>query len=147
MSVLDEVFLCEIDMATEIDTIFQFVGWSSFATITELGSKLLTIEFLCDLQLIETGVYFRLFTQDFCLTWRNLSDLLGFPANASIDLKEALKYFDMQKYWIEISKEPFFHGNRTRDIEHLTLRFLHKWLGMTFFPWMMLAKSEPQIYN
>jgi hypothetical protein len=48
--VLDEVFLCKTGMATELDTIFQFVGWSSFATIAELGSKLLTIEFLCTLQ-------------------------------------------------------------------------------------------------
>jgi len=69
--VLDEVFLYETGVATEIDTIFQFVGWTSFATITELGSKLLTIEFLCTLQLTKTGVCFRLFTQDFCLTWRN----------------------------------------------------------------------------
>jgi len=40
----------------------------------------------------------------------------------------------MHKFWIEIYKEPFFHGNRTRDIEHPTLRSLHKWLGTTFFP-------------
>jgi len=67
--VLDEVFLCETGIATELDTIFQFVGWSSFASITELGSKLLTIEFLCTLQLTQTGVSFRLFTQEFYLTW------------------------------------------------------------------------------
>ena len=93
-SVLDDVFLCEIGMATELDTIFQFVGWSSFASITELGSKLLTIEFLYTLQLTQTGVYFRLFTQEFYLTWRVLSDLLGFPSNALLDLTEALKDFD-----------------------------------------------------
>ena len=132
--VLDEVFLCKTGMATELDTIFQFVGWSSFATIIELGSKILTIEFLCTLHLTQTGVYFRLFTQEFCLTWRNLSDLLGFLANTRLDLTEALKDFDMHKFWIEISKEPFFHGNRTRDIEHPIVRFLHKWLGVAFFP-------------
>jgi len=66
--VLDEVFLCEAGMASGLDTIFQFVGWSSIATITELGSRLLTIEFLCTLKLTETGIYFRLFTQKFCFT-------------------------------------------------------------------------------
>ena len=131
--VLDEVFLCETGIATELDTIFQFVGWSPFTAITESGSKLLTIEFLCTHQLTETRVYFRLFTQDFCLTGRNLSDLLGFLANAHLDLKESLKDFDTHTFWTDISKEPFFHGNRTRDIEHPTLRFLHKWLGTTFF--------------
>jgi hypothetical protein len=49
--VLDDVFVCETGMATELDSIFQFFGWSSFASITELGSKLLTIDFLCTLQL------------------------------------------------------------------------------------------------
>jgi hypothetical protein len=75
-----------------------------------------------------------LFTQEFCLTWRVLSDLLGFPSNARLDLTKALKDFDTHKFWIEISNEPFFHGNRTWDIEHPTLRFLHKWLGIAFFP-------------
>jgi hypothetical protein len=41
--VFDDVFLSETGMATKFDTIFQFVGWSSFTSITELGSKLLTI--------------------------------------------------------------------------------------------------------
>ena len=85
-------------MATELDTIFQFVGWSSFATITELGSKILTTEFLCTLQLIEIGIYFRLFAQEFCFTWRNLSDLLGFLPNTRIDLDEALKDYDTHKF-------------------------------------------------
>ena len=132
--VLDNVFLGETGMATEFNTIFQFFGWSSFASITKLGSKFLIIEFLSTLQLTQTGVYFRLFTQEFFLTWRVLSDLLGFPSNARLDLLEALKDFDTHKFWIEISKEPFFHDNRTRDIEHPTLRFLHKWLGIAFFP-------------
>ena len=60
--VLDDVFLDETGTATEFDTIFHFVGWSAFASITELGSKLLTIEFLFTLQLTETVVYFILFT-------------------------------------------------------------------------------------
>jgi hypothetical protein len=96
--VLDEVLLYEIGMATKLNTIFEFVGWSAFTTITKLGSKLLTIEFLCTLQLTQTGVYFRLFTHAFYLTWRNLSYLLGFPTNACLDLKEALKDFDTHKF-------------------------------------------------
>jgi hypothetical protein len=96
--VLDDVFLGETDMATEFDTIFQFVGWSSFTSITELGSKVLAKEFLSTLELTQTGVYFRLFTQEFCLTWRVLSDLLGFPSNACLDLTEALKDFDTHKF-------------------------------------------------
>ena len=66
--ILDEVFLYEAGMATELDTIFQFIGWSSFATITELGSKLFSIKFLCTLQLTEIRIYFRHFTQEFCFT-------------------------------------------------------------------------------
>jgi len=97
-SVLDEVFLCETGMATELDTIFQFVGWSSFASTTELGSKLLTIEFLCTLQLTQIGFYFRLFSHEFCLPWRVLSDLLGFASNTRLGLTEALKDFDTHKF-------------------------------------------------
>jgi len=51
-----------------------------------------------------------------------------------IRFNKSLKRFDTHKFWIEISKEPFFRGNHTLDIGHPTHRFLHKWLGITFFP-------------
>ena len=37
-------------------------------------------------------------TQEFCLTWRLLSDLLGFHSNARLDLTEALKDFNTYKF-------------------------------------------------
>lgn len=94
----------------------------------------MTIEFLCTLQLTETGVYFRLLTREFYFTWRNLSHLLGFPLDAPIDIVGALGDYDTHRFWTNISKELFLHAHRTGDIEHPTLRFLHKWLGMVFFP-------------
>jgi hypothetical protein len=132
--VLNPTLLVEAGMADEFDIIFSLVGWTTFENITELGSKLLTIEFLCTLQLTELGVCFRLFTEEFTLTWRNLSDLLGFPSIAPIDIDAALGDFDTHRFWTAISREPYLHAHCTGDIEHPTLRFLHRWLGATFFP-------------
>jgi hypothetical protein len=95
---------------------------------------LLTIEFLCILKTTESGVYFRLFKQEFYPTWRELSDLLNFPSNISVDIDEALGDFEKHKFWTEISKHIIFYSHRTSDIEHPTLRFFHKWLGFHFFP-------------
>jgi len=50
---LNPIFLLETGMDTEFDLIFQMVGWTNFWNITELGSRLLTLEFLCTLQYYE----------------------------------------------------------------------------------------------
>ena len=45
---LDPILLQETD--TEFNLIFQMIGWTNFWNITELGYRLLTLEFLCTLQ-------------------------------------------------------------------------------------------------
>jgi hypothetical protein len=111
------------------------VEWGSFWNITEQGSKLLTIEFLCTLQTTATGITFRLFRQKLSLGWRDLSTLLNFPADTALDLEPALEYFNKHKFWRELSRDDIFLQPRVSDIEHPTLRFVHKWMGFVFFPW------------
>jgi hypothetical protein len=121
-------------MSSEFNAIFSLLGWTSAWDVSELGSKLLTIEFLCTLRITELGVYFRLFTHEFYPTWRELSNLLNFTNNIPLDLDDALEDFEKHKFWTKISKHSVFNSHQTSDIEHPTLRFFHKWLGFTFFP-------------
>jgi hypothetical protein len=81
-------------MDVEFDLIFPLVGWDSIWDITELGSKLLTFEFLCTLQTMEDGVTSRFFKETFNLTWRKLSNHLGFHPRAAIDLDDVLPGFE-----------------------------------------------------
>jgi hypothetical protein len=46
----------------------------------------------------------------------------------------AIKGFDRNKFWRDISKEIVCYRPRTNDIHHSTLRFMHKWLGFSLFP-------------
>jgi hypothetical protein len=103
----DLALLQEAGMSTEFDTIFLLLGWASTWDVAEIGSKLLTIEFLCTLRTTESGVYFRLFKQEFYPTWRELSDLLNFPSNIPVDIDEALGDFEKHKFWTQISKYTF----------------------------------------
>jgi hypothetical protein len=130
----DLTLLQEAGMSSKFDAIFSLLGWTFAWDVSELGSKLLTIEFLCSLRTTESGVYFRLFKQEFYPTWRELSDLLNFPSNIPVDIDEALEDFEKHKFWTEISKHSVFNSHRTSNIEHPTLRFFHKWLGFMFFP-------------
>jgi hypothetical protein len=74
----DLTLLQEAGMSSEFDAIFSLIGWTSAWDVSELGSKLLTIEFLYNLRITESGVYFRLFTREFYPTWRELRNLLNF---------------------------------------------------------------------
>jgi hypothetical protein len=65
MPAFDLALLQEAGMSSKFDAIFSLIGWTSAWDVSKLGSKLLTIEFLCTLRVTESGVYFRLFTCEF----------------------------------------------------------------------------------
>ena len=95
----DPELLQKIGMDTEFTTIWKAIGWENVAPIDELGSHLLTIQFLCSLQEVEGGITFRLFKKEYYLTWRNLSSYLGFSTKCSFDLDHALKGFNRHEFW------------------------------------------------
>ena len=130
---LDPILLQEIGMDTEFDLIFQMVGWTNFWNITELGSCLLTLEFLCTLQYYEGGIAFRMFKQDIMLSWRELSDHFGFSSRCILNIDSDLPNFERHQFWREISRDDFYSQARTSDMEHSTLRMFHKWLGYNLF--------------
>ena len=63
--VIDPALLSCSVMDMEFTTVFSTIGWESFWQIDELGIKLLTIEFLCSLQITHDGVYFCMFNQEY----------------------------------------------------------------------------------
>jgi hypothetical protein len=86
-------------MDTEFATIWKFVGWENVASVDELGSHLLTIQFLCYLQEVEGEITFHVFEKEYYLTWRNFSSHLGFSTKCSIDLDHTLKGFNRYEFW------------------------------------------------
>jgi hypothetical protein len=73
-----EEFMQEVGLDSEFSQIFALLGWTSFYNTSERGSRLLTLEFLCTLKSSNDGVTFRLFRQEHTLSWRKLSNALGF---------------------------------------------------------------------
>ena len=121
-------------MDVEFDFVSRTVGWESVWNITEQGSKLLTLEFLCTLQITDTGAKFRLFGKEFSSPWKDLSLLLAFNSQCVVDVDHAPQDFDKLKFWREIFRKTKMYHPHTNDIHHPTLRFMHKWLGFTLFP-------------
>ena len=83
----DPNLLQKIGMDTEFATIWKAIGWENVAPVDELGSCLLTIQFLCSLQEVEGGITFH------------LSSHIGFNTRCSIDLDHALKGFNRHEFW------------------------------------------------
>ena len=77
-SAYDPVLLQATSLDVEFDFVFIAVGWEGVWNVVEQGSKLVTLEFLCTLQITDTGVKFRLFGKEFSSPWKDLSWLLGF---------------------------------------------------------------------
>ena len=83
----DEELLENTSMNAEFASVWRAVGWSSFADVTEMGSRDLTIQFLCTLVETDMGVSFRFFRKEFVMTWRDLSMVLGFHLKCSADVE------------------------------------------------------------
>ena len=94
----DLVLLQATGMDAKLDLVFRAVGWDGFWNIVEQGSKLLTLEFLCTLQITDIGIQFRLFGEEFSSPWKDLSLLLGFNSQCVVDVDHALQDFDTQKF-------------------------------------------------
>jgi hypothetical protein len=85
-------------MDAELELIFKNVVWEDAWELDEQGCRLLTIEFLCTLQSIDTEVSFRLFGKEFSLPWKNFSGHLGFLAQCTINVDIAINDFYRHKF-------------------------------------------------
>jgi len=90
-------------MDVEFNTIFSHVGWSRVDPIHELGSRLLTIQFLGTLQIVDNGISFRCFGIVYSLFWKDVAAHLGFNVRCSIDLDSSLSGYNRHSFWHLIS--------------------------------------------
>src|SRR6185437_7182898 len=78
----DTEFLMMMGLRQDMNQAFTTVGWSRFADITELGSHLLTMEFLSTLHVEtvgkETKIHFCFFNEFFEMPTRDFSNALVF---------------------------------------------------------------------
>jgi hypothetical protein len=81
---IDADLLQKIGMDSEFELIFRNIGWEEDWHLNENGSRLLTIEFMCTLQLGEDEILFRLFNQSFSLSWKNFSNMLNFHGHVKL---------------------------------------------------------------
>ena len=77
---------------------------------------------------------FRFFGNEFAMTWKDLSTLLGFYPRCAIDLEHATRGYHKEGFWHSISGLSTYTQPRCNDIQHSTLRLIHKWVALTCFP-------------
>jgi hypothetical protein len=75
-----------------------------------------------------------MFTKEFSLTWKELSQHLSFRDDCVIDVDSVMSKFERTQFWKEIFDENVCDHPHINSIQLPTLHFMHKWLGMTLFP-------------
>jgi hypothetical protein len=94
----DEDLLEKAGMNAKFVSVWKAVGWSSFAEIYELGSRDLNIQFLYTLVETNNRISFRFFGEEFSLSWKELSTVLGFHHKCSLDLEQATKGYNRESF-------------------------------------------------
>ena len=68
------------------------------------------------------------------MSWKELSTILGFHHKCSVDIEQVTRGYHRESFWHTISGLNAYTQPRCNDIQHLTLRLMHKWLALTCFP-------------
>jgi len=133
--IFDLNLLNSTGMNVEFNSVFSTIGWQGFWKYAdELEIKLLTIEFLCSLQVFHDGVYFRMFNQDFNLPWSQLNIVIGFDEAWLLDTHLATRRFKKAEFWEAITTSHDCSKPNPNKIHNPTLCFLHHWMSITLFP-------------
>jgi len=121
-------------MEAEFASVWKAMGWSAFAEIFEMGSRDLMIQFLCTLVEIKNRVSFRFFGNEFVMSWKDFSTILGFHHKCSVNVEQVTRGYHKESFWYSISGLTTCSQPHCNDIQHPTLRLMHKWLALTCFP-------------
>ena len=68
------------------------------------------------------------------MSWRDLSTVLGFHHKCSADVELGTSNYHKESFWHSISGLNTYSQPHCSDIQHPTLRLIHKWLALTCFP-------------
>lgn len=132
----DTDFLTAIGMDVEFNQIFHVMGWENISPVWERGSRLLTLEFLCTMQILIGGCTFRFFGTTYVVNWKQLSTYLGFDSKCSTDVNSSSYQFHRPSFWELVTRIAWAPNSKPKnsDIHHPTLKFLHRWIAVTLFP-------------
>jgi len=75
-----------------------------------------------------------MFSEEFSYTWKQFSALLGFDTSCELNIDKAFEGYDKKIFWKEIADNRTHQMPRTSNIRNPTLQFLHRFLGLTFYP-------------
>ena len=79
-------------------------------------------------------ISFQFFGKEFSLSWKELSTVLGFHHKCSVDIEHVTRGYHKESFWHSISGLTTCSQPHCNDIQHPTLRLMHKWLALTCFP-------------
>ena len=68
------------------------------------------------------------------MSWKELSIVLGFHHRCNLDLEQATKGYHWESFWHTISRLNAYTHPHCNDIQHPTLRLMHKWVALMCFP-------------
>jgi hypothetical protein len=133
--VYDVNLLRRIGLDKELPTIVWAIGWGKLYDEPHQASRLLTLEFLTNFEIVEKDrkffVKFRIFRKSFSCDHSHFSELLDF-SKSCLPESTAMRNFNKVEFSDAISRRSarlFFN-----DIHNPGLRFLHRWMSFTLFP-------------
>jgi hypothetical protein len=124
-----------VGLDEELPTILYTICWGKLYDKIRLGSRLLTLEFLMTIEIVERNrksfVKFCPFGKSFGCDFSRFSELLDL-SKSCLPESSAMSNFNKVEFSDAISGK--FTRLRFSDIHNPSLRFLHRWMSFMLFP-------------
>jgi hypothetical protein len=124
-----------VGLDEELPTILWTIGWGKLYDEPRLGSCLLTLKFLMNIETVEKNrksfVKFCLFWKSFGCDFSRFGEPLDFSKSCLPKLS-AMRNFNKVEFSDAISRKSV--RLRFSDIHNPSLRFLHRWMSFMLFP-------------
>jgi hypothetical protein len=136
-----------VGLDEELPTILQTIGWGKLYDEPCLDSRLLTLEFLMTIKIVEKNrksfVKFCLFRKSFGCDFSCFSELLDLSKSC---LPESSVVRNINKTEFSDAISGKFTWLWFSDIHNPSLRFLHRWMSFTLFPIVeLLSIAIPEL--
>jgi hypothetical protein len=134
--IYDVNLLERVGLDEELPTILQTISWGKLYDEPHQGSRLLTLEFITTFEKVVKGrkllMKFHLFRKSFGYDLSRFSQLLDF-SKSCLPESTAMRNFNKVEFSNAISEKSA--RLRFSVIHNPSLRFLHRWMSFTPFPW------------
>ncbi|KAL4570143.1 hypothetical protein LXL04_025794 [Taraxacum kok-saghyz] len=128
--------LIDIHISSQIQRLFQNIGWENLLDGLWSSYRKPTLEFLSSVNLDHGVLQFRVMNQTYEINEDEICAIIGAPTENAFGPNDSVPDYESLAFWIQITGQPNYDASRARasHIIHPVLRVAHRIIASIIYP-------------